>query len=712
METLQTLAWPVTRLGEVLEVMARHGGVPLQQRDTPTPLDGPEQDGTAEIGSWLETAAAWLGLQIEPVEASYAEVAGLVRSAGPALLRLPGAGVPCFLALLKGTRRTATLLGPDLAVHRHPLEAVCTALCQGLDTPLQVDVERLLDEAGVSGRRQARVRIALLRQQLSTARISDCWLLRLPAGTSFWRQLRYAGVWQRLLALLGAHAMQYGLWLLSWWLLGQGAFQGRLERGWLLAWALLLLALAPLRLLVTWLQGALAISAGGLLKGQLLAGVLRLAPEEMRHQGVGQLLGKVIEAEAVEALALNGGVLGLMAVVELGMAAALCSVVPGGGPLLLLLLAWGGFTGLLGWRAMCQRQHWTAARLSLTHDLVERMVGHRTRLAQEAPAYWHDGEDQALAHYLELARRMDRTTAMLLALVPRGWMLLGVLGFTPAFLTGATAPATLAVQLGSVLLAAAAYKKLATGLWQLAGAVIAWQQVAPLVRAATRPELAAAPSLVPVPAATLGASRETAPVLAAHDLVFRYRERGAPVLRGCSLRLWPGERLLLEGASGGGKSTLAMLLLGLRRPESGLVLLGGLDQHTLGPAGWRQRVVAAPQFQDNHVFTGTVAFNLLMGRCWPPHPEDVAQAEALCRALGLGALLDRMPAGLLQMVGETGWQLSQGERSRLYIARTLLHGADCLILDESFAALDPETLHQALQCVLERAPTLLVIAHP
>jgi ABC-type transport system involved in cytochrome bd biosynthesis fused ATPase/permease subunit len=58
------------------------------------------------------------------------------------------------------------------------------------------------------------------------------------------------------------------------------------------------------------------------------------------------------------------------------------------------------------------------------------------------------------------------------------------------------------------------------------------------------------------------------------------------------------------------------------------------------------------------------------------------------------------------------WQLSQGERSRLFIAHTLLHGADCLLLDESFAALDPETSQQAMQCVLERAPTLLVIAHP
>ena len=71
-----------------------------------------------------------------------------------------------------------------------------------------------------------------------------------------------------------------------------------------------------------------------------------------------------------------------------------------------------------------------------------------------------------------------------------------------------------------------------------------------------------------------------------------------------------------------------------------------------------------------------------------------------------------MPAGLWQIVGETGWQLSHGERSRLYVARALLQDADVVVLDESFAALDPETLRQALPCVMERAKTLVMIAHP
>ena len=71
-----------------------------------------------------------------------------------------------------------------------------------------------------------------------------------------------------------------------------------------------------------------------------------------------------------------------------------------------------------------------------------------------------------------------------------------------------------------------------------------------------------------------------------------------------------------------------------------------------------------------------------------------------------------MPGGLNQMVGETGWQLSHGERSRIFLARALLQDAEFTILDESFAALDPESLRLCLDCAFRRARTLLVIAHP
>src|SRR6267142_3170967 len=216
-------------------------------------------------------------------------------------------------------------------------------------------------------------------------------------------------------------------------------------------------------------------------------------------------------------------------------------------------------------------------------------------------------------------------------------------------------------------------------------AAIAWQQVAPLFEAAARPEVGGSPDFALKPVSDADGSKHAHAVLEAHELIFRYRDRGAPIPQGCTLQVRAGDRRLLEGPFGGGKSTLASLLSGLRVPESGLLLLRGLDRQTLGAEGWRRRVVAAPQFHDNHVLTETFAFNLLMGRRWPPQPEDIAVAERLCRELGLDDLLSRMPAGLWQLVGETGWQLSHGERSRLYMARALLQEADLVILDESFA---------------------------
>ena len=186
-----------------------------------------------------------------------------------------------------------------------------------MEAPVTGEVDQLLDAAGTSGPRRARVRMAILREQLSAWPISGCWLLRRAPGGDFWSHARQAKLPGRLAALVAAHTVQYLLWLLAWWILGQAVLQGRFDPGWLVAWALLLFCLVPFRLFVGWSQGHVAIGAGALLKQRLLYGALRLEPDEIRHQGVGQLLGRVIESEAVESLALSGGILGLVAGIEL-----------------------------------------------------------------------------------------------------------------------------------------------------------------------------------------------------------------------------------------------------------------------------------------------------------------------------------------------------------------------------------------------------------
>ena len=119
------------------------------------------------------------------------------------------------------------------------------------------------------------------------------------------------------------------------------------------------------------------------------------------------------------------------------------------------------------------------------------------------------------------------------------------------------------------------------------------------------------------------------------------------------MTLAPGGRLLLSGASGSGKSTLASILAGLRQPEGGLILFRGIDARAFGDE-WRRHVNLVPQFHENHVFSESLAFNLLMGRRWPPTATDLALAREVCDELGLGELVGRMPAGLHQLVGEAG----------------------------------------------------------
>src|SRR5208282_2003124 len=296
--------------------------------------------------------------------------------------------------------------------------------------------------------------------------VTSYWNLRIPPGASFARQVRQAKIPSRFVGLIGAYVGEYALWILSWWLIGKGALEGTFDSGWLLAWALLLLTIVPFRLLSTWLQGVVSIGVASLLKRRLLYGALRLTPEEIRTQGVGQFLGRVLESEAVEAMALSGGFSAVISAIELLAALFVLSWGSAGTALCLLLVAWVLLIGYLGYDFYVRRESWTDARLSMTHDLIERMVGHRTRMAQESHAHWHDGEDEELSRYLQVSRNVDRSAVRLIALAPRGWLVVALLGLAPSFAYGANSPEKLAIAIGGILVAYRAFKRVATGLWQ------------------------------------------------------------------------------------------------------------------------------------------------------------------------------------------------------------------------------------------------------
>src|SRR6185295_7038069 len=702
------LWWPPERLGEALEALGRISKLSRSSTHiTHLPPDLHSNDDEA-LGEWISSNADLLNLETQTVFASYAELERVIRAIGPALIRIRAGNEVRFLALLSSGSRSVILLDPGLNKRKVSTSIICAALREPFELPLTPQLNDLLESIGVARRRRSKARQAILREQLSAITIGGFWALRLPPGVDFFRQLRQAGIPRNTAVLAVAHAVQYALSLLAWYVIGRAALQGRLDYATLIAWAMLLLTTIPLRLLTTWKQGVSAIRAGGLLKQRLLYGALRLNPDQIRHQGAGQLLGRIVETDAVETMALNGGFHGLLAVIELTMSSVVLSMGSGGWLHAGLLLVWTGLALLIGWTYLSKRRQWMEQRMSITNDLVESMVGHRTRLAQEPREHWHDAEDRSVEYYFRSSKQMDRIAVLLSTLIPRGWLVFGIAVIALNFVRGSSATGLLAVGLGGVLLAYSALRRMAAGISQLTDAVIAWQQVASIFHSG-----AVKNSKQTTLVSGLNGSLGTGEVLLdGRDLAFRYSDRTEAVISGCDLRIKSGDKLLIEGPSGGGKSTLASLLVGLRQPDSGLLLLRGFDRRTLGDANWRRLVVSAPQFHENHVLSETFAFNLLMGRRWPARPADLEECEAVCRDLGLGDLIDRMPAGLNQMVGETGWQLSHGERSRLYIARALLQRADLVLLDESFAALDPENLRRALTCVLNRVQTLVVIAHP
>jgi ATP-binding cassette, subfamily B, bacterial len=286
--------------------------------------------------------------------------------------------------------------------------------------------------------------------------------------------------------------------------------------------------------------------------------------------------------------------------VEVAVAAVVLGAAPRGAWRAAVLLAWSALAAILAFRYYLRRRAWTESRLEMTHALLEQMVGHRTRLAQEPIERRHRGEDEVLEAYLEQSRAMDRTAGWL-RLVPRGWLALGVALIVSALAYRPIDPVEMAIAIGATLLAYQGLHKLSVALADVAGAAIGWRQMSPLLAAAAIAEVHGLPSLVTTSARARGVSPAT--IVDATDLVYRYPGRTEPALSGAGLRIRNGDRVLLEGASGGGKSTLVSLLSGLRRQAAGLLLVGGLDWDSLGAEGWRRRVVAAPQFHDNHILT-------------------------------------------------------------------------------------------------------------
>ena len=188
---------------------------------------------------------------------------------------------------------------------------------------------------------------------------------------------------------------------------------------------------------------------------------------------------------------------------------------------------------------------------------------------------------------------------------------------------------------------------------------------------------------------------------------FAYPARAGDVLSSVDLELLPGETVALVGPSGGGKSTIASLLLCLIEPTLGRVALGDVDLARCDAVSWRAQVAWMPQRPT--LFRGTVADNIRLGDAQAG--DDHVRAAALLA--GAHLFISKLPDGYGTVVGDGGRPISAGERRRIALARAFLRDAPLVILDEPTADLDPESADLVAAAVerLRDARTVLLIAH-
>ena len=182
---------------------------------------------------------------------------------------------------------------------------------------------------------------------------------------------------------------------------------------------------------------------------------------------------------------------------------------------------------------------------------------------------------------------------------------------------------------------------------------------------------------------------------------------GQEGIRGLSFELPAGETLAILGASGSGKSSLANILLRLREPTTGRVLLDGIDHWSFSSAALHRAIGFVDQ--DSFLFNISIADNI---RCGRPGVDREAMLKAL-EVVKLRTFVESLPSGLDTIVAERGASLSGGQRQRLAIARAIVVNPQVLVLDEPTSALDPVTEQEVVEAMhaASAGRTTLLITH-
>jgi ATP-binding cassette, subfamily B, bacterial len=183
--------------------------------------------------------------------------------------------------------------------------------------------------------------------------------------------------------------------------------------------------------------------------------------------------------------------------------------------------------------------------------------------------------------------------------------------------------------------------------------------------------------------------------------------KGETVINNISLLAMPGEAIALVGSSGAGKTTFVNLLPRFYDPQSGEILIDGVDIRDVTLNSLRRQIGIVPQ--ETTMFSGTIAQNIAFGQA----EFDIQDVEEAAKIANAHKFISQLPEGYYTVVGERGVNLSGGQRQRIAIARAVLLNPRILILDEATSALDSESealVQEALERLMD-GRTVFIIAH-
>ncbi|HUQ29714.1 MAG TPA: peptidase domain-containing ABC transporter [Usitatibacter sp.] len=193
--------------------------------------------------------------------------------------------------------------------------------------------------------------------------------------------------------------------------------------------------------------------------------------------------------------------------------------------------------------------------------------------------------------------------------------------------------------------------------------------------------------------------------LEVRELSFRYSDMEPFVLLNCSFTVAPGDSVAIVGASGGGKTTLVKLMLGLLAPTDGKIFAGGLDIQKLGIDRYRKLVGTV--MQDDQLFAGSIADNI----CFFDPSPDQAAIEHFARMAAVHEDIVAMPMAYNTLIGDMGAALSGGQKQRILLARALYKRPRILFLDEATSALDVQKERAVNDAIRSLKLTRIIIAH-